>query len=62
MAAKPAEPAAPVAGVSPATGCVPPPGGSRASGAGGSHFNQPRRRKYHIGTRALATISASANG
>ena len=24
------------------------------------HFNQPRLRKYHIGTSALATITASA--
>ncbi len=24
------------------------------------YFNQPRRRKYHMGTTALAAISASA--
>ena len=28
----------------------------------GDHFNHPRRRKYHIGTSALATISSSAYG
>lgn len=27
---------------------------------GGAYFNQPRLRKYHIGTSALATIRANA--
>jgi hypothetical protein len=27
-----------------------------------NHFNQPRRRKYHIGTTALAAISTMAKG
>ena len=30
--------------------------------APGPYFSQPRRRKYHMGTRALATMSASAYG
>ena len=28
----------------------------------GGYFNQPRRRKYHIGTTALAAIRISAYG
>ena len=27
-----------------------------------NHFNQPRRRKYHIGTTALAAINTMAMG
>jgi hypothetical protein len=35
--------------------------GEAASTASGvTHFSQPRRRKYHIGNSALASISASA--
>ena len=61
MAAEQAKPAAPVAGVSPASGCVPLRGKPRERRRG-IYFNQPRLRKYHIGTSALATISTSANG
>ncbi len=46
-----------------ATGVVPLRGeGSDTQCAAnrGSYFNQPRLRKYHIGTSALATIRASA--
>ena len=39
------------------------PWGEGAAGdSGGGYFNHPRRRKYHIGTSALATISSSAYG
>ncbi len=48
----------------------PPQGGSaplggsdpRSGGAWGRYFNQPRLRKYSIGTAADSTISPSANG
>jgi hypothetical protein len=34
---------------------------TRSEGSTGvCYFNQPRRRKYHIGTRALAVIMARA--
>ena len=50
-----------VAGVPPVTSVV-PLGGRRRRRLRGDHFNHPRRRKYHIGTSALATISSSAYG
>ncbi len=36
-----------------------PSGGRRAAPQGGTYFNQPRLRKYHMGPSALATINAT---
>src|SRR6218665_3045157 len=35
-------------------------GAPQARPGGGGHFNQPRRRKYHIGPSALSSISSTA--
>ena len=37
-----------------------PPVGEAAQRHRGRHFNQPLRRKYHIGSSALTAISPSA--